>query len=406
MPRSSRVSGEITAGATPGTTLAPLPVAALGDAERLACLRLIRTENVGPVAFRELINHCGGAGRALAALPELTRRGGRRQAVQIYPRDKAEVELAAANRIGARPLFTIEPGYPAALAHAGVPPPMIYVKGRAELLARPAVAIVGARNASAAGRAMARQLAAGLGASGIVVASGLARGIDGAAHETALATGTVAVVAGGVDHIYPPEHEDLYARIGTEGCLVSEQPPGFRARGNDFPRRNRIISGLSMGVVVVEAATRSGSLITARRAVEQGREVFAVPGHPLDPRAEGTNSLLKQGATIVTSAADVLALSPQITALPRGVQESAGPQEPDDGPQGDWGSSASETPPPPPEATQAAVLAALGPAPVSIDELIRATGLPIRTLQGALLELTLADRIERHGAQLVSRKSA
>jgi DNA processing protein len=372
----------------------------LGDAERLACLRLIRTENVGPVAFRELINHCGGAERALAALPDLTRRAGRRQVLHVYPRDKAEAELDAAGRIGARPLFTIEPGYPVALAHAGVPPPMIYVKGRVELLDRPAVAIVGSRNASAAGQAMARQLAAGLGKGGLVVVSGLARGVDGAAHEAALATGTTAVVAGGIDHIYPPEHDALFARIGTEGCLVSEQPPGYRARGNDFPRRNRIISGLSMGVVVVEAAVRSGSLITARRAVDQGREVFAVPGHPLDPRAEGTNALLKQGATIVTSAADVLeALGAQLTAngqaINDGTRNIASAYQ---GPEPDVGEEAMSAP----ESTQSVVLSALGPAPVSVDELVRATGLPIRLLQGILLELTLAERIERHGGQLVS----
>jgi DNA processing protein len=372
----------------------------LGDAERLACLRLIRTENVGPVAFRELINHCGGAERALAALPDLTRRGGRRQVLHVYPRDKAEAELDAAGRIGARPLFTIEPGYPVALAHAGVPPPMIYVKGRVELLDRPAVAIVGSRNASAAGQAMARQLAVGLGKGGLVVVSGLARGVDGAAHEAALATGTTAVVAGGIDHIYPPEHDALFARIGTEGCLVSEQPPGYRARGNDFPRRNRIISGLSMGVVVVEAAVRSGSLITARRAVDQGREVFAVPGHPLDPRAEGTNALLKQGATIVTSAADVLeALGAQLTAngqaINDGTRNIASAYQ---GPEPDVGEEAMSAP----ESTQSVVLSALGPAPVSVDELVRATGLPIRLLQGILLELTLAERIERHGGQLVS----
>lgn len=382
---------------------APLPVAVMGDAERLACLRLIRTENVGPVAFRELINHCGGAERALAALPNLTRRGGRRQVLQVYPRDKAEAELEAAGRIGTRPLFTIEPGYPVALAHAGVPPPMIYVKGRVELLDRPAVAIVGSRNASAAGQAMARQLAAGLGKGGLVVVSGLARGVDGAAHEAALATGTVAVVAGGIDHIYPPEHDALFARIGTEGCLVSEQPPSFRARGNDFPRRNRIISGLSMGVVVVEAAVRSGSLITARRAADQGREVFAVPGHPLDPRAEGTNALLKQGATIVTSAADVLdALGAQLTANARAISDGA--RQINDayrGPESDIGDDEAT----PSESTQAVVLSALGPAPVSIDELVRATGLPIRMLQGILLELTLADRIERHGMQLVSLRT-
>jgi DNA processing protein len=397
-----------------GGRKAPLPIAELGDAERVACLRLIRTENVGPVAFRELINLCGGAERALAALPDLARRGGRRQPVRIHPRDQAEAELAAARAIGARALFTIEPGYPAALVHAGVPPPLIYVKGRVELLARPMIAIVGSRNASAAGRAMARQLAAGLGAGGMVVVSGLARGIDGAAHEAALATGTVAVMAGGIDHVYPPEHEDLHARIGHEGCIVSEQAPGFRARGNDFPRRNRIISGISMGVVIVEAATRSGSLITARMAAEQGREVFAVPGHPLDPRAEGTNKLLKGGATIATSAADILeVLTPQLGRSARGLAERAEPAEevsgvgPSAAENGSRDATAPDRDAPgsdagPPEKTQAAVLAALGPAPLSIDELARATGLPLRALQGALLELTLADRIERHGAQLVS----
>jgi DNA processing protein len=252
----------------------------------------------------------------------------------------------------------------------------------------------------------------------MVVVSGLARGIDGAAHEAALAAdaGTVAVMAGGIDHIYPPEHEDLHAQIGAEGCLVSEQAPGFRARGNDFPRRNRIISGLSMGVVIVEAATRSGSLITARMAAEQGREVFAVPGHPLDPRAEGTNKLLKGGATIATSAADILeALAPQLGRSARGMAERAGLVRRDF--DHDVGETASEDTAParavseprsgptgtdPPEMIQATVLAALGPAPISIDQLARATGLPTRSLQAALLELTLAERIERHGAQLVS----
>lgn len=384
-----------------GARAAPLPIAELGAAERLACLRLIRTENVGPVTFREIINHCGGAERALAALPDLTRRGGRRSPVQIYPRDRAEAELEAAYGIGARPLFTIEPGYPAVLVHAGVPPPLLYVKGRTELFERPTVAIVGARNASAAGRAMARQLAAGLGAAGMMIVSGLARGIDGAAHEAAMASGTVAVLAGGIDHIYPPEHEALHKQIAAEGCLVSEQPPGFKARGNDFPRRNRIISGLALGVVIVEAALRSGSLVTARRAADQGREVFAVPGHPLDPRAEGTNMLLKQGATLITSAQDVLdALSPQIGSRPQGIEAGSAPLEPPA--IEDEGLSSSL----PPEAAQLVVLQALGAAPVSIDELARATGLPIRALSGVLIELALAGRIERHGAQLVSLRPA
>ncbi len=379
---------------------APLPIAELGDAERLACLRLIRTENVGPVTFRELVNHCGGAERALKALPDLARRGGRRKPVQIYPRDKAEAELEDARKIGARPLFTIEPGYPAVLVHAGVPPPLLYVKGRTDLFAKPAIAIVGARNASAAGRTMATRLAAALGAAGMIIVSGLARGIDGAAHEAALKTGTVAVLAGGLDHIYPPEHEKLHADIAAEGCLVSELPPGFKARGNDFPRRNRIVSGLALGTVVIQAALRSGSLITARRAADQGREVFAVPGHPLDPRAEGTNALLKQGATLVTSAEDVLeSLRPQIDHTPRGMAAASAdpvllPGE-------------ENTPPSslPSEAAQLVVLQALGPAPVFLDALARSTGLAIPALRGVLIELALAGRIEHQGAQLIALKT-
>lgn len=393
----------------PGFRRAPLPVAPLGAGERLACLRLIRTEGIGPVTFRDLVNHCGGAERALERLPELSRRGGRRRPLQVYARAAAEAELEAARRIGAEPVFTIEPGYPAALAHVAVPPPLLYVKGRRALLGAPSVAIVGSRNASAAGQAFARRLAAGVGARGLVVISGLARGIDGVAHEAALETGTIAVLAGGVDHVYPPEHEALQAKIAEEGCLVSEQPPGFRPRGQDFPRRNRIISGIALGVVIVEAARRSGSLITARMAAEQGREVFAVPGHPLDPRAEGTNLLLKGGATIATSAEDILeVLAPQLAGTSLGgagdrtvFDDGLTGREPDSGsgapePLGDGGA----------EALLRIVVGALGPAPVSTDALTRATGLAPRQVSGALLELSLADRIEWHGSQLVSLKPA
>jgi DNA processing protein len=379
-------------------TPAPLPQAHLDARQRLACLRLIRSGNVGPVTFRELINQFGGAVEALDALPEMSRRGGR-QHLRICPRADAEAELEAAERIGAHPLFTIEPGYPPALAVLPVPPPLLYVKGEVSLLLRPMLAIVGARNGSAAGQKLTRLFAARIGSAGFVIASGLARGIDAAAHEAALATGTVAVVAGGVDVVYPPEHQRLQAEIGERGCLVSEQPPGFVPRAKDFPRRNRIISGVSLGVVIVEAARRSGTLITARMAAEQGREVFAVPGHPLDPRAEGTNRLLKTGATLVTEPEDVLdALAPMLRqpvsaglAHPEGAGEPpARPIEPSAG-LPEVGVEA-----------QARVLGALGPAPVDIDELARATGLPIRSIRIALIELDLAGRIERHGHQLVS----
>ena len=375
-------------------TPAPLPVAALDEPERLACLRLIRSDNVGPVTFRELINHYGGAGAALAALPELQRRGGLR-APRICPKGRAEAELEAARRAGATPVFTIEPGYPKALAAVEAPPPMLYVKGDLDLLARPAIAIVGSRQASAAGTKLARHFASELGRAGYVIVSGLARGIDASAHEAALETGTIAVLAGGIDIVYPPEHAELQRRIGEKGCLVSEMPPGFEPRAKEFPRRNRIISGISLGVLVVEAARKSGTLVTARLAGEQGREVFAVPGHPLDPRAEGTNRLLKTGATLVTEPADILeALEPIAGLKPRAFSESyAVPEVPQ---------APARPPPLLSGADRERVLGVLGPHPIDIDEVMRATGLDIRGVRIVLMELDLAGRIERHGGQLVS----
>ncbi len=382
-------------------TPAPLPQAPLDAAQRLACLRLIRSDNVGPVTFRELINHFGGAERALEALPELSRKGGRRQALRICPRNVAEAELEAADRIGARPLFTIEPGYPPALAAVDAPPPLLYVKGNAGHLTRPMVAIVGARNGSAAGQKLARLFASHLGAAGFVIASGLARGIDAAAHDAALATGTAAVLAGGIDNVYPPENAGLQRAIGERGCLVTENPPGFVPRAQDFPRRNRIISGLALGVLIVEAARRSGTLITARMAGEQGREVFAIPGHPLDPRAEGTNALIKSGATMVTEPEDVLsALAPMLREAPSPTflapPETASRGGAAGARQGRLAPHAGRRP------RKAA--GGAGTRPVDIDELGRATGLAARAIQVALLELALAGRVERHGHQLVSLK--
>lgn len=292
---------------------APPAATSLTPAARIACLRLIRSEGVGPATFYDLIAHTGTPEAALAALPELARRGGRTRPIRICTAAQAEAELEAAQRIGASVLFSIEPAYPVALAAVDCPPPLIYVKGDTGLLARPALAIVGSRQCSAAGHKLAGQFARALGEQGLVIASGLARGIDAAAHQAALTTGTIAVIAGGIDTVYPPEHADLQQRIAEGGCVVSEMPPGFKPRAQDFPRRNRIISGLSRGVLVIEAARRSGTLVTARLAGEQGREVFAVPGHPLDPRAEGTNQLLKSGATLVTTAEDVFeALRPSL----------------------------------------------------------------------------------------------
>ena len=382
---------------------APLPVARLDDAQRLACLRLIRSENVGPATFRALINHYGGAQQALDILPELSRRAGRGRPIRICSEAQAANELEAVERTGAQILFTIEPGFPAALAFLEGAPPMLYAKGRIELLNARIISIVGSRLSSAAGQQLARQFSGAFGAAGYVVGSGLARGIDAVAHQAALTTGTIAVIAGGIDTCYPPEHRKLQAEIAERGCLLAEQPLGYSPRAQDFPRRNRIISGIACAVVIVEAARRSGSLITARLAAEQGRDVFAVPGHPLDPRAEGTNQLLKDGASIATTADDVLeSVASQSRVVPSRIYESQSSTPPG------LEESAAPIPPTGTVDTDALnhVVSVLGPAPVNVDEISRATGLSIRIVQVAVLELVLAGRLELHGHQLVSLKSA
>ncbi|WP_334161310.1 DNA-processing protein DprA [Phenylobacterium sp.] len=349
----------------------------LSDAERRDWLRLARTENVGPVTFDQLIQRYGEADAALAALPELARRGGRTGGLKIASVADAEKELADGERLGARLIASCEPDFPQALAALDPPPPLIWTRGRVELLHRPSVAIVGARVASAAGQRFARGLAAELGQAGLVVVSGMARGIDGAAHEAALATGTVAVLGGGVDDVYPADHGELYARLIREGCVVSESEPGRTAVARDFPRRNRIISGLSQAVVVVEAELRSGSLITARLAAEQGREVLAVPGSPLDPRAKGCNDLIRQGAALCEGAEDVL----------RALEGLRGFREPDRRYLADPG-------PPPDDGLRDRVAALLSPTPVSRDEIVRAVGAPAPAVFAALVELSLAGRAE------------
>ena len=366
----------------------------LGHRQRLAWLRLIRSENVGPATFRALVNEFGGAEAAIDALPMLSRRGGRINDMRLCGEEEAEAELAAAESLGAKLVAVGEPGYPPALAQVDAPPPLLYVKGRLDLADIPIVSIVGARNGSAVGQKFTRALATDLGLEGFVIASGLARGIDTAAHLAALGRGTIAVLAGGIDNVYPPENEELQRSIGEQGLLISERAPGFSPRGKDFPRRNRLISGISLGVVVVEAAERSGSLITARFAGEQGREVFAVPGSPLDPRAAGTNNLLKQGACLVTSARDIVeTLAPILGRPPQtpAIELASSDQE--------------RTPEPLPDirpSERELIVGALGPSPVDIDELIRSTGLPARKVHIVLLELDLAGRLQRHGQQLVS----
>src|SRR6201994_4450435 len=279
----------------------------LTEAERIGRLRLIRSDNVGPRTYRALVAHFGTARAALAQLPELIKRGGAAPQVRIGREEDARAELAACKKLGVSLLAPEETGYPPRLATIDDAPPLLGVRGARDALMRPMIAIVGSRNASGAGLKFANQLARDLGEAGFVIISGLARGIDQAAHRASVASGTVAVLAGGHDRIYPPEHEDLLAAIvDTKGAAISEMPLGHEPRARDFPRRNRLISACALGVVVVEAAQRSGSLITARMAAEQGREGFAVPGSPLDPRAAGANDLIKQGATLITEAADVI----------------------------------------------------------------------------------------------------
>ncbi|MBV8838438.1 MAG: DNA-protecting protein DprA, partial [Alphaproteobacteria bacterium] len=327
----------------------------LTDQQRLDLLRLIRSENVGPRTVRTLLDHFGDASAALEALPALARRGGAPRAITVCSRDEAAREIEAARALGASFVAIGEALYPQRLAEIDDAPPLLAVRGDPDVLTRPMVALVGSRNASAAGLKFAERLARDLGRAGYVIASGLARGVDGAAHRASLETGTIAVLAGGPDHIYPGEHAGLLDALLARGAAISEMPFGYGPRARDFPRRNRIISGVSLGVVIIEAAARSGSLITARFALEQGREVFAVPGSPLDPRAEGTNGLIKQGATLVTEAADVIAVVEPIRGV---LREPMGrePEEPLAGDDGDDGA-------------RARVVELLGPTPVALDDL-------------------------------------
>jgi DNA processing protein len=361
----------------------------LTEAQRLDWLRLIRSQNVGPRTFRSLLNHYGGASAALEALPELARRGGATRPAHICPREQAQRELDASNRLGIALIALGEPGYPARLRMIDDAPPLIGARGKADVLASNMIGVVGSRNASAAGAKFAERIAHQLGGAGFTIVSGLARGIDAAAHRSSLATGTVAVLAGGHDHIYPAEHLPLLEAILPHGAAVSEMPLGWEPRARDFPRRNRLISGLSLGVVIVEAARRSGSLITARLALEQGREVFAVPGSPLDPRAEGTNALIKQGATLVTDADDILTVLRPI--LGQRMEQPA--EEPDLGP---------PTLAEPGTSERARIVALLGPTPVSIDDLVRLSQSPPAIVRTVLLELEIAGRLERHGGGQVS----
>ncbi len=361
-------------------------MAALSQEEAFARIRLLRSPNIGPVSYRQLLRRFGTAVAALEALPDLAARGGGQY--RIAPEARVAEEVAAVRAAGARYLFHDGADYPGLLAELDSAPPILTARGDLALAARPCVAIVGARNASAAAVKLARQFAGELAEAGFVVASGLARGIDGAAHRAALSGGTIGVIASGIDIAYPPEHAELQEAVANQGLLLAEQPPKTEPLARHFPSRNRIIAGLALGTLVVEAAPKSGSLITARLAGEAGREVMAVPGSPLEPRSQGCNQLIREGAVLVQCAADVIELLSGFDGTPRSSfrEGSAGFEAMPD----DLGDEPAD------------VAGLLTMAPIAVDELIRQSGESPAAVQLALLELELAGRLVRHAAGRVS----
>ena len=360
--------------------------------EAFARIHLLRSPNIGPISYRQLLRRFGDARQALAALPDLAGRGG--GAYRPAPAARIEAEVAAVRGAGARYLFHDAADYPALLGELESAPPILIVRGDTAIAARPCVAVVGARNASAAAVKLARDFAAALSEAGLAVVSGLARGIDGAAHRGALLAaaggggGTIGVIASGIDIAYPPEHAELQEQVASQGLLIAEQPPGTEPLARHFPSRNRIIAGLAAGTVVVEAAPRSGSLITARLAGEAGREVMAVPGSPLEPRSQGCNQLIRDGAVLVQSAADVIELIEGFAGSPRSSFRETGEAY-------DFADVEVTSEP-------ANIASLLTRAPIAVDELIRQSGEPAAAVQLALLELELAGRLIRHAAARVS----
>lgn len=364
----------------------------LDYSERRDWLRLIRTSTVGPVAFRDLLKRFKSPTHALGALPDLVARTGRRSKLKIPSLDAIEAELRAYDDFGARLLAMCEPDYPDLLRAVDPAPPLISVLGNPEILQKPTVALVGSRNASAVGLRFARQIAAELGEAGYTIVSGLARGIDASAHAGSIDTGTAAVLGGGLDHIYPQQNTDLYHDIARYGVVVSETPIGHRATARDFPRRNRIISGLSLGVVVIEAAERSGTLITARYALEQNREVMAAPGSPLDPRTKGCNRLIRDGAALIETTDDIIDVLRQV--------RRPSVMEPDETylqADFDWKAAAKDI-----DTARAVILNLCSPTPTPKDEIIRQSGYPVAIAGAALLELELVGDIVIEGDGRVS----
>ena len=381
----------------------------ISDEERLCRLQLTQSENIGPATYLQLLDIYGSAAEAITALPELAAGAGRGRRIRLYSRERALQDAERMQACGGTMITYGEPGYPQLLAQTVNPPPVLFVTGNTDLLQQPTCAIVGSRNSSANGKRFARHVAAGLGQRGWQTASGLARGIDTAAHEASLEHGTVAVIATGLDVIYPPENAGLHEQIAANGCIVSEMPPGTQPRADLFPRRNRIIAGLAAGVIVVEAAVRSGSLITARLANEIGRDVFAVPGSPFDPRSAGTNKLIQDGAMLVTSARDVLDVlehghwyaGDTDAGAPSKMRVVASATEhPTD--RTENGGSVTRGEEEVDDSHRKAVLELLGPDPVEVDVVVRESRLPSRLVQIVIMELDLTGRLERHAGQRVS----
>lgn len=371
---------------------------ALSQAEAFARIRLLRSPNIGPVSYAQLLARFGTAQKALDALPDLARRG--KASYKAAPVERIEREVSAVRKAGGHYLFHDQPDYPALLAELDSAPPIVTWRGDLALASQPCVAMVGARNASAAAIKLAREFASELAAAGYTIVSGLARGIDGAAHEGALRSmsgGTIGVIASGIDIAYPPQHSDLQERIARKGLLIAEQPPGTEPRGRHFPSRNRIIAGLASGALVVEAAPWSGSLITARLAGEAGREVMAIPGSPLDTRSLGCNQLIRDGAVLVQSPEEVIELLESFTGAPRSTFKVA-----EDAHDFDYSELADVDPV---EGSEA-ISGLLTTAPIAVDELIRQSGASAPAVHMALLELEIAGELERHSGGLVSLTGA
>jgi DNA processing protein len=361
-------------------------VSGLSQDEAFARIRLLRSPNIGPVSYRQLLRRFGTAEAAIEALPDLAQRGGVAYRAASY--ERIAEEIAQVRRAGGKYLFHDQPDYPVLLAEIDSAPPILTFRGDLSLVTRPCVAMVGARNASAAAVKLARDFGAALSSAGFAVVSGLARGIDGAAHRGAMPA-TIGVIASGIDVVYPPEHAELQEEVAARGLLLAEQVPGTEPRGRHFPSRNRIIAGLASGTLVVEAAPKSGSLITARLAAEAGREVMAIPGSPLDGRATGCNQLIRDGAVLVQSPEDVIELLTGFDGTPRSTFREAAPT---------YVFADEEFA----EAEAADVSDLLTTAPVAVDELIRQSGEPAASVQLALLELEIAGRIVRHAGGRVS----